>query len=99
MLELSAPVRFKLKFMNTNEQLIFFNDVGRNFGVGFTTPEDWSAMPSSGNTFSFQEFKNKYEIYIADGRRQFSIEIEKIDVNITNLKLVIKTIYDKLNEE
>ena len=65
--------------MGTGEQLIFFNEVGQNFGVGFTTPEDWSAMPSSGSTFSFQEFKDKYEIYISDGRRQFSIEIEKID--------------------
>ncbi len=84
--------------MNTNEQLIFFNEVGQNFGVGFTTPEDWCTMPSAGSTFSFQELKNKYEIYLADGRRQFSIEIEKIDVNITNLKLVIKAIHDKLNE-
>ena len=64
----------------------------------FSTPGDLYAMPSSGNTFSFQELKDKYEIYIADGRRQFSIEIEKIDVNITNLKLVIKAIHDKLNE-
>lgn len=85
--------------MGTGEQLIFFNEVGQNFGVGFTTPEDWSAMPSSGSTFSFQEFKDKYEIYISDGRRQFSIEIEKIDVNIANMKLVIKAIYDKLNEK
>lgn len=84
--------------MYTNEQLIFFNEVGQNFGVGFTTPEDWCTMPSAGSTFSFQELKNKYEIYLADGRRQFSIEIEKIDVNITNLKLVIKAIHDKLNE-
>jgi len=84
--------------MDTNEQLIFFNEIGQNFGVGFSTPGDLYAMPSSGSTFSFQELKNKYEIYIADGRRQFSIEIEKIDINITNLKLVIKAIYDKLNE-
>ena len=84
--------------MDTNEQLIFFNEIGQNFGVGFSTPEDWCTIPSSGSTFSFQELKNKYEIYLADGRRQFSIEIEKIDINITNLKLVIKAIYDKLNE-